>query len=150
MNIRAVCTREVVTVDRAATILEAARRMRDAHVGDLVVVAGGRSGEVPVGIITDRDIAVGVVAKDVEHIERLLVEDVVELGELVTASPDDDPADVIRRMRARGVRRLPVVEGGRLIGIVSLDDLFLAMAGELRELAEVPFAQREREITTRG
>jgi len=149
MNIRSFCTREVATIPRTATVVAAARRMRDDHVGDLVVVNEGRDGDVPVGMITDRDIAVGIVAQDIEHLKHLLVEDVVDLGDLAIAHPDEDLSEIATRMRQRGVRRLPVVEGGRLYGIVSLDDLVRVLARELQDLADVPFAQRKVEARTR-
>jgi CBS domain-containing protein len=149
MDVRSICTREVATIPRTATVVAAARRMRDDHVGDLVVVTEGRDGDIPVGMITDRDIAVGIVAQDVDHLKHLLVEDVVDLGDLAVAFPEESVAEVASRMRQRGVRRLPVVENGRLFGIVSLDDLVRLLARELHDLAEVPFAQRRVEARTR-
>jgi CBS domain-containing protein len=105
MQIRKLFKRDVVTIDPNASVLEAARLMRAEHVGDVVVTGPGRR---PVGILTDRDIVVSVVAKDVEHLPTLAVKDVLTL-DLVVATEDEDAEAVLGRMRRRGVRRVPVV-----------------------------------------
>lgn len=145
MRISEICSRTVHHVTRETSVLEAARRMREEHVGDLVVVdvRGGRN--IPVGVLTDRDVVVGILAKDVEHVRSLDVGDVMG-GPLVTASEDEDIAAVLRRMRSFGVRRVPVVDaGGVLTGVLSVDDVIPALSDEIAEVAALVSRQAQRE-----
>jgi CBS domain-containing protein len=149
MRVGEICSREVSHIGRTVSVIEAARRMRVEHVGDLVVVAerGGRA--VPVGVLTDRDVVVGILAKDVDHLRSLDVGDVMD-GTLVTASEDEDVAPVLRRMRSFGVRRVPVVDArGILVGILSLDDVIPALSDELAEIAALVSRQAHREHSRR-
>jgi len=66
MTIGEICVRDVVTATRDTPVLEAARLMRSRHVGDIVVVESGKRGPVPVGIVTDRDIVVGIISPGIE------------------------------------------------------------------------------------
>ncbi|MDP2312742.1 MAG: CBS domain-containing protein [Pseudomonadota bacterium] len=135
MNVGAICTRRVAVVERTSTVMAAARRMREEHVGDLVVVGHHDGKLLPVGIITDRDIVVGCVARSAEFLEKLLVEDLL-VRPLVTATADEDSLLVARRMREREVRRIPVVDAnGELTGILSVDDLIGSLHAELAEIA---------------
>ncbi|WP_184247290.1 CBS domain-containing protein [Paraburkholderia atlantica] len=136
MNTGTICTRDVTVCGRQATILEAAQLMREQHVGDIVVVEtiGGRS--VPVGMLTDRDIVLAIVAKQANS-EKIFVNDVMSSPPALVDAGDDLWL-AASRMRLNGVRRLPVVDAaGALTGIVSLDDLLEAVAGLLSELALV-------------
>lgn len=148
MNVGDVCNREVVVVERNASIRDAARLMRDFHVGDLVVVESGDGRRRPVGILTDRDVVVGVLAKDIE-IDSVAVQDVMG-GELVTVTDDESLLDAIKRMRAAGVRRAPVVDrDGMLIGILTVDDLLDLLSETLNDLTrlvsrEISQEQRRR------
>jgi len=146
MRVGEICSRTVSHVDRDTSVLTAARRMREEHVGDLVVVAAQNRGLVPVGVLTDRDIVVGILAKDVDHIRSLTVGDVVAGGPLVTATEDEDLAPVLRRMRSFSVRRVPVVDGrGALVGVLSVDDVVPALADEIAEVAALVSRQPRRE-----
>lgn len=149
MKVFELCKRTVACVRRDESLLEAARKMREAHVGDLVVVDDRDNLRVPVAMLTDRDIVVGVVANDAAHIGELDVGDVVGDG-LVTATEDEDVADVLRRMRSFAVRRVPVVdETGSLRGIITLDDVLAGLADELAEAASLMMRQRVREAERR-
>jgi CBS domain-containing protein len=144
MNVGEVCNREVVVIEKGATVLEAARRMRSEHVGDLVVVTR-TDRRRPVGIVTDRDLVVGVMAMDYPHGRALLVGDVMS-AELVTAREDEPLEDAIGRMRVHGVRRVPVVNAeGTLEGLLTLDDLLDLLVGELGQLTRVMPRQRQQE-----
>lgn len=100
---------------------------------------------MPVGVLTDRDIVVGILAKDTEHVRLLDVGDVMERT-LVTASEDEDLAAVLRRMRSFGVRRVPVVDArGDLTGILSVDDALPALSDEIAEVAALVSRQSKRE-----
>jgi CBS domain-containing protein len=143
------CTRTVYTVGRTDTLLEAARRMREHHVGDLVVVEPRDGRCVPVGVITDRDIVVGVLATSPERMGTLAVGDVLTEG-VVTASQSERLEDVLDDMQAAGVRRMPVVDDeGGLIGIVTFDDALQFVAGELTTLATLVARARDHEEARR-
>ena len=149
MTVNAICNHNVATIQRDRDVAEAAERMRQEHVGDLIVVEQRGSHCVPVGILTDRDIVVGVFAQDVAHAERLDVGDVMTT-EPVTATPDEDIGGVLRRMRSFGVRRIPVVDDtGSLQGIVSIDDIVVGLSEELAEAASLVSKQRDREPARR-
>jgi CBS domain-containing protein len=105
------------TIDTGATLVDAAREMRDGDVGALIVVDGGSVA----GIVTDRDIVVRAIA-DGRDPGATRVADVCT-DALVTLNPQDTVETAIRRMREHDVRRLPVVQGDRPVGIVSLGDL---------------------------
>jgi len=144
MNIGQVCNRRVVKTMKTERVLAAARRMRDEHVGDLIVVEETRGRVVPVGVLTDRDIVVGILAKDIEHLRTLDVGDVLT-REVVTARETDDMSDVLERMVQHGVRRIPVVDGeGMLIGIFTLDDWLATVSRDLQNaLRLIDREQRE-------
>src|SRR5579859_7171377 len=112
-----VMTPAPVTLPLTAPIRSAAALMRDAQVGDVLVVDGGRL----IGIVTDRDLVVRGLAEGADP-------DIVSIAEVATASPitlgpDDDPAEAVALMRRHGVRRVPVVDKGVPVGVVSLGDL---------------------------
>lgn len=144
-----ILTRHVAVVRRDEPLLDAIRKMREEHVGALVVVEDRGGAHVPIGMLTDRDIVVGVLAKDVAHVQKLDVGDVMT-SDLVTATADEDVGDVLRRMRSFGVRRVPVVDAaGALEGVVSLDDVLAGLSDELAEVAALASRQREREPARR-
>lgn len=134
MTVGDVCTREVATAHPDETIIEAARRMRDDHVGDLVVTDAQAR---PVGILTDRDIVVAVVAKSPDKLDDLRVGDVMS-RDLMTARSNDTITAALKNMRTRGIRRLPVVSAeGRLIGLLAFDDILEVMSDELIQLVSL-------------
>lgn len=143
MNVGDFCTREVVIVDRDATILDAAKLMRWHHVGDVVVV--DRRGEVniPVGILTDRDVVVELVAEEID-LAKVSVGDVMST-ELHVVNAQDDLMETTQFMRHRGIRRIPVVgAAGELVGIITLDDMVEMVSEQLTDL--VHLLGRERQI----
>jgi len=149
MKVGEVCNREVVVVDREAAILEAAQLMRRHHVGDVVVTEGKNGGRIPVGILTDRDIVVELLAEQVP-LEAIAVGDAMS-AELLTAGEDEEIMDVIQRMRGRGVRRVPVTDrNGALAGILAVDDLIDLVAEQLGDLVQLIGNERQREQKRRG
>jgi CBS domain-containing protein len=116
-HIREIMTSDPVTVDPQTPIVEVARRMREEHIGDVLVAEGDHLR----GVVTDRDLVVRVLAEG-ENISGKTVQEAVS-GDLVSVSPDDDVDRAVQLMRERSVRRLPVVEGDHPVGIVSLGDL---------------------------
>lgn len=127
------CNREVVFVAADAAIDEAARLIREYHVGDLVVVDERDGSRYPVGILTDRDLVVEVLAGGVA-IGAVDVGDIMS-RDLLAVHEDDELFDTIRRMREQGVRRVPVVDrDGMLQGILAVDDLIDLVAEQLNNL----------------
>jgi CBS domain-containing protein len=148
MNAGELCNREVVFAYRNTPLVDAARLMREHHVGSLVVVVDRQSERVPVGILTDRDIVVTVVAKEVDP-RKLTVGDVAAAGLLAVHEKDGIP-EVLRMMREHGVRRLPVLtHSGALAGILTIDDLLELMAEELAGFARTIDRERVREARAR-
>lgn len=131
MTIHALARTDVVTVDPDATILEVATAMADNSVGSVVVTEG----ETPLGIVTDRDLAIDVLGMDADPAEMTAREVMTE--DLFTVDVDDGLFDVITWMREKNVRRVPVMDGDALAGIVTLDDFIVLLANELGGLAEV-------------
>ena len=141
-------TRAVTVAERGMPINEAAQLMRGHHVGCLVVVAETAAGRVPVGVLTDRDIVTAVVARDVDA-RTLRVEDVMSADPVVVRE-DASVIDLLRTMRAKGLRRLPVVgAAGVLAGLVTLDDLLGVIAEELRATVAAIEAEQAREARQR-
>ncbi|WP_437855931.1 CBS domain-containing protein [Sorangium sp. So ce363] len=143
------CNRSVVTVGKTDTMLEAARRMRVHHVGCLVIATKADGRVTPVGIITDRDIVVGVLATAREYLDTIQVADLAT-EPLVTARENESLADALARMRGHGIRRMPVVdEKGALVGLVAFDDILEFLSGELADLAALVDRERRREVERR-
>jgi CBS domain-containing protein len=118
--------------------------MRENHVGSLVVVDETGGLRVVVGLLTDRDVVTDVVAAELDP-ATLRVEDVMSI-DLVTAREDDSLIDVMRTMRRKGVRRVPVVGGqGELIGLISLDDMLDVLSQELALLVAAMDSEGQRE-----
>jgi len=145
MLIGEVCTRKVVTVFSDDTVVKAAQLMREHHVGDVVVIDEDGGTRRPVGVLTDRDIVVGVVAVVVDDAPTLLVRDLM-LGDLVTIGEGAGLFEAVGKMREEGVRRLPVVdEEGALSGVIALDDLLEVIADELSLMVQLMRGQRRHE-----
>lgn len=149
MNVGDICSRAVVSIGADEPVQQAAELMRRYHVGTLVVTQPASAGDEPVGVITDRDIVIGVVAKEVDP-DTLTVGDVMS-GEPVIAEEEDDVNDVLDDMRREGVRRIPVVDhSGMLVGVFALDDLLQLLATQLNLAAGIVGSQRSEERRKRA
>ena len=148
MPISEVCNREVVVIQRDTTIAEAAKLMRQHHVGDVLVVEERGGMRVPLGIVTDRDLVVEIMAPELDP-AVITVGDIM-LPELVTVKEHAGLFEAIQYMRAKGVRRLPVVtDSGGLVGILTLDDLLELLAEELLALAKLVKLEQKKETMNR-
>lgn len=149
MNVGQVCNREVIVVSRDTSILKACQLMRQFHVGALLV-ADERDGQrYPVGIMTDRDIVVELLAENLE-LDRLSIDDAMSF-ELLTAEENEDLLVTIKRMRSHGVRRMPVVSReGTLVGLLAVDDLIELLAEQLTDLVKLISNEQDRERTLRS
>ena len=134
MNIANLCRRQIVTIDAGATLREAAARMREHHVGALVVTVENAGNECVYGVITDRDLAIEILARDLNPAD-------IRVGplarrELASVPADAGIAEAVAVMKEAGVRRLLVTEAqGQIVGIVAADDLLDALAAQLTGLA---------------
>jgi CBS domain-containing protein len=136
MHIDRIYSRNLVTVSRSCNLEDAARLMRQYHVGALIVIDDEAETRRAIGIVTDRDLVLQAMANGVDP--RLAVIGEVMTDGLVTVSRNADLYEAIQAMRTNGVRRLAVSDGdGRLVGVVSLDDVIAAMGAELGSLASV-------------
>ena len=146
MTVGDICKRNVVVAPKGEMIVDAAARMRTSHVGAIVVIERSRDGRhFPIGIVTDRDIVIGAVAGDPDHINYLLVGDLMS-DELVTAHEEESVEDALRKMEERGVRRLPIVASDdALVGILTLDDILQYLTAQQSELVALVAREQGRE-----
>ena len=148
MPVSEICNREVVVVQLNDTALEAAKLMRQHHVGDVLVVEDRNGIQVPVGIVTDRDLIMEIMAPELDG-SVITVSDIMA-QELVTVKESTGIFEAIQYMRQKAVRRLPIVnEGGGLIGILTLDDLLELLSEELLEIAKLVRNEQQKETRSR-
>ena len=149
MNAGELCSKDVVVAYRDTGLIEAAQLMREHHVGSLVVV-GERQlpDKLPIGMITDRDIVVAAVAKEVDP-RTLTVGDVMTGGAL-TVREQDGIEHAVRVMREKGVRRVAVVSAkGTLVGILAIDDVLALVAEQMDGFVGTLISERSREVRQR-
>jgi CBS domain-containing protein len=132
-TLKDVMTERIVTVPSTATLVDASKAMADHDIGDVVVV----DGQDVSGIVTDRDIVVRAIAKGSEP-RSTKVSEVVS-GPVKTLPPDASIGDAVRLMSDGAIRRIPVVEDGRPVGIVSIGDLAMQRDSD-SALAEISAA----------
>ncbi len=125
----------LVVLNSRSSVREAARAMEHNHIGAIFVQEDGRI----VGIVTDRDLAVRVLGRALDPSSTRVSE--IMTPSPVTLDPRASHADAIRLMQDRNVRRIPLVDGDRIVGVVTLDDLLLDEAAPLEELAAVVESQ---------
>ena len=128
MKVRELMTTEPTTVEAKATLGEVATLMKQQDCGSIPVIEGGRL----IGIVTDRDIVVRGVAAGKDPKTQRVSE--VMSSNPVTIGPDEDVADAEKKMADRQIRRLPVIEGGKLVGIIVTAQI--ARAGNERKVGE--------------
>jgi len=150
MNIEEICSRIVVVALPATSLHEGARLLREHHVGALVVI-DGRETSRPLGVVTDRDMVVDVLAQGIDP-ARLTVGDLMS-RDVVSVNAAEGVLETIRIMQSEGVRRVVVVDNaGTLVGIVSFNDLVPYVSEALAGLSSaITGAQyRERELHARS
>lgn len=148
MRVGEYCNREVVVIEQDESITEAAKIMREYHVGDVIIVRSENGRQIPVGIMTDRDIALEIVAKSADP-DSLSVGDAMTY-DLTTVNEDDDLMHVIELMRDRSIRRVPVVNVDEaLVGIITVDDLLDLMSEVFIDIVHLVHGQPRREAKNR-
>ena len=148
MNTSEICRKQVVVARRSTPLDEVARLMRKDHVGCVVVLEQG-DGRLPVGIVTDRDLVIEVLAAGLDA-RSLTAADVMTTSPVVTRETDD-VSWALKTMRDRGIRRLPVVDdAGALTGIVSMDDLMEHVAVGINDIVQALGTERSVESWRRA
>jgi CBS domain-containing protein len=148
MTAKDMCKHDVVAAERETPLTVCAKLMRDEHVGSLVVTVAKNGQQIPVGILTDRDITVAAVAFSLDP-DAITAGDIMTQP-LITARPDEDQMSVLARMKKNGVRRIPVVaKDETLIGILAADDVWETLAGELDSLVRVMRTEQRKEQRSR-
>ena len=128
------CNREVIITEARQSIRDAAKLMRQQHVGTVVIVEHSIAGKIPQGMLTDRDIVVELLAQDVDP-DAVAIGDVMSTA-LITVNEETKLLDALRLMRENSVRRLIVVErSGALVGILSLDDVIELIHEQLADVS---------------
>lgn len=149
MNVSRIYTRSLIATQRSNSLQKAAALMRQHHVGALLVTDDEPHCDRAIGIITDRDLVVQVIADGISP-EKRTIGEVMTHG-ISTISDTSDVHEAIEVMRSDGIRRLAVAdEHGTLLGVLSFDDVIDAIAVELSSLADSIRSEREREISERG
>lgn len=142
MPIADLCSNKLISIDRKATLQQAAQMMKDHHVGGIVVVEANGQGK-PVGILTDRDIVLNVVAENLPintPVQEVMSKNIVKVAKW------DGIAEVVEQMESSGVRRMIVVdESGHACGLVSADDILQLVSQELSGLGSLISKQVENE-----
>jgi CBS domain-containing protein len=138
-SVRDAMTKDPRSIAASPSVVEAARLMREQHIGSLPVTEDERL----VGMITDRDITTRVVAESSVP-ETTPVGDVYS-RDLISVEPSSELEEALRLMARHQVRRLPVVENGRLVGMVAQADIALKESERTRELVEAISEPSEQE-----
>jgi len=128
--LKEILNRNVITIGPTASVSEASYLMMREEIGSLVVVDDQR---FPIGIITDRDLVISVIAEG-KNSDETIVEQVMA-KDLVYVEEDTDIMDILSTLSEYSIRRMPVTKDGRLTGIISVDDLIVVIATELTDLA---------------
>jgi CBS domain-containing protein len=148
MQLNSFCMLDVASCSPRVTVLEAAHLMRRKHTGDLVVIDDDEQTPAPLGIITDRDIVVEVLGKGLDPAVTT-VGSVIRTP-VIIADENEDSSQVLERMRVHGVRRIPVVGvGGKLVGIVTVDDMMKRLASDAALLTQIVSVEQSHETRAR-
>lgn len=135
MTIGTHCKHSVITAPKSTNVFEAAKLMKKNNIGNIVIV-DDRNGSIPVGILTDRDVAIKIVADEVDP-RTLTIGDAMS-QDLLVLKEHQPIQEAIDMMCAKGVRRAPIVDNNnKIIGITSVDDLILLLVNELGSLGKL-------------
>ncbi len=136
MSIKDICGRQVVTATKDASVNEVAKLMKKHNVGNVVIIDNQVTTNKPVGILTDRDITMKIVAEDVDA--RQISAGDIMAENLLLLHGNQSINEAIDMMCAKGVRRAPISDDThKIIGIASIDDLFILLAEEMGSLSKL-------------
>lgn len=149
MRVGEYCKRAVITVKSSSDASAAAQLMRAEHVGFLVVCRDGDELQRPIGVLTDRDLVLAVMARDVDP-RAVTVGDVMTRQPLI-ANETDELSDMLQGMRLAGIRRVPVVDArGVLTGIMAIDDAIDLVTGLMCDIAASIKSEQRQEWRVRA
>ena len=130
MSLREIMSKDITSLPKAAAVSDAAKFMTDMNVGSVIVMEDDK----PLGLLTDRDIVSKVIAYGKDLKTTAIGE--VMVSPIITVSEEKDIVEVTRLMSEHGIRRLPVVDaGGKVVGVVSLDDILVILGKEMQNIA---------------
>jgi CBS domain-containing protein len=136
--------RDVVCLTQNSSAFDAAMEMLKNHVGDVVVTDETNGAQIPIGIVTDRDIVIHSIAKK-RNPETVKLSEIMT-SRIVTAFEEDDIGTLVKLMTEEGIGRLPIVDrSGALVGILSAKRLYQYLAQSLCELSSLSVQQQSRE-----
>jgi len=148
MNVGEICNRNAIICYPDDSIQQAARLMRNHHVGDLIITERKDDELIPIGILTDRDIVIELLAEEIE-LDSVSCADIM-CSKLITAREEDEILVTIELMQVKGIRRLPVVnQNGGLEGILTVDDIIELLAEQQTNLAKLIGREMSRERAVR-
>lgn len=148
MSVGEICNREVIVIQRDEPVVEAAKLMRQFHVGAVIVIDKADGRTIPVGIVTDRDMVVEVMATELD--ETVITVGDIMAPDVFTVKEGTATSDAIELMRRKTIRRLPVVdESGELTGMLTLDDALQLLSEELLNLAKLVRYEQKKETRHR-
>lgn len=143
------CNRRVITAEVDTSIQEVAQLMRRHHVGDIVIVQPTENGSRPIGIVTDRDLVVEIIAQEIPF-DSVTVTDLM-MNDLVTVNESADVMDAVLLMRLKGIRRIPVVsQDSNLVGIFAVDDVLELISEQMSNIVKLIGREVEEEETLRS
>lgn len=142
------CNRDVVVINCNESVKNAAELMRHYHVGDLVLLEEQKNKKSPVGIVTDRDLVIEVMAAGIAP-ESLLIKDIIT-EPFSSVFENDNLLDALELMHSKKIRRLPVINNDKaLVGIITLDDLIEILAENMAKVVDVIKLQQQKEAKQR-
>ncbi|QEY51562.1 CBS domain-containing protein [Legionella longbeachae] len=142
------CNRDVVVINCNESVKNAAELMRHYHVGDLVLIEEQKNQKTPIGIVTDRDLVIEVMAAGIAP-ESLLIKDIVT-EPFSSVFENDKLLDALELMHSKKIRRLPVINNDKaLVGIITLDDFIEILAENMAKVVDVIKLQQQKEAKQR-
>ena len=148
MSVGQYCDRKVGLVSQSFSILEVAQIMRNCHVGEVVVVEQLNGKNIPVGIITDRDLVIEIIAMEV-NVDQLSVGSIMSM-EMITINEDKSLRDALEIMQLHGIRRSPVVDSnGTLLGLIKIESILEVLSHDMAKVLELFNTERRVETTLR-
>ncbi|ARB91277.1 CBS domain-containing protein [Legionella longbeachae] len=142
------CNRDVVVINCNESVKNAAELMRHYHVGDLVLIEEQKNQKTPIGIVTDRDLVIEVMAAGIAP-ESLLIKDIVT-EPFSSVFENDNLLDALELMHSKKIRRLPVINNDKaLVGIITLDDFIEILAENMAKVFDVIKLQQQKEAKQR-
>ncbi len=144
MTVGEICNREVIVIQRDESVQEAAKLMRQFHIGAVIVIDKPNGCTIPVGIVTDRDLVVEVMATELD--ETVITVGDIMAPDIFTVKENTATYEAIELMRRKTVRRLPVVdESGELVGILTLDDALQILSEQILDVAKLVRYEQKKE-----